>query len=51
MNIENDIKEFGFCHISINAVYNVRQLAAIRWNNSLLDILNTHSIFPKALHL
>ena len=29
MNTENDIKEFGFRHISINTVYNGMQLAAV----------------------
>lgn len=30
MNTENDIKEFGFRHISINTVYNGLQLATVK---------------------
>lgn len=42
MNTENDIKEFGFRHISINTVYNGLQLAAVRWHRCLLgDFLIT----------
>ena len=36
MNTENDIKEFGFRHISINTVYNRMQLAAVRRYRCLL---------------
>ena len=36
MNTENDVKEFGFRHISINTVYNGLQLAAIRRHSCLL---------------
>lgn len=53
MNTENDIKEFGFRHISINTVYNglVRnsvqllarpcyQYIVIKWNNIHIEIIS-----------
>lgn len=36
MNTENDIKEFGFRHISINTVYNGLERNAVRRYLSLL---------------
>ena len=43
MNTENDIKEFGFRHISINTVYNGSAGNAVKRYPGLLAKYYTHS--------